>query len=56
MRKVKYLVIIGEVASLAHSHRVEEALRVRALRCKLTSAVLSVAARAHILNNLDQEK
>ena len=42
-------VVIVQIATLAHSHRVKWPISVRAFSCKLISAVLSVARGAHVL-------
>jgi membrane associated rhomboid family serine protease len=41
-------VIVREVASLAHSHRVKQPFFVGAVPSILISPILSVAARAHV--------
>jgi hypothetical protein len=44
-----YLVIIGQVASLTHAHRVQQTVSVLAIPGILVTPVLPVAARAHVL-------
>lgn len=41
--------IVGEVACLAHTHRVEKSIVMSAVPRVLISSIFSVAAAAHIL-------
>lgn len=43
------LMVVGEVASLAHAHRVEQSISVTALGRVLVATELAVAGRAHVL-------
>ena len=43
------LVVVGQVASLTHAHRVQLPVGVRALGGQLVPAVLPIAGRAHVL-------
>lgn len=45
-----YLMIVTEIACLAHSHGVQEFIFVRAVPCVLVSSILPVARGAHVLS------
>lgn len=41
--------IVREVTGLAHAHRVEQSITVRAVPCVLISAIFTITTAAHIL-------
>lgn len=41
--------IVREVTGLAHAHRVEQSIIVRAVPCVLISAIFTITTAAHIL-------
>jgi len=46
---MEYLVVIRQVTSLTHAHRIQQSIRVGTVPSILVSSILSIAARTHIL-------